>query len=102
MFDRILIFLAVVFSIFIVYVVSKRVPYEFINAFGLFFAMPPMVLMTIGGLVNWIIVGNTHFVWSLVPYAMIPSVICIVLITGKIFFSVAHHMIDPNYKFCKD
>jgi hypothetical protein len=102
MIERISIFLAIVVSIFIVYVVAKRVPYDFINAFGLFFAIPPMLLMTVGGLVNWLIVGNTNFIWFLVPFAMIPSVICIVLISAKMFFSVAHHMINPNYKFSEE
>lgn len=101
MLDRFLIFLAVIVGIFIVYKIAMRIEYDVLNFFGMFFAMFPLALMTVGMLVNWIIAGNTNFVWSITAYSMIPTIFIMMILFAKMFFEIILHMFFNDDRIVK-
>lgn len=98
MFERIMMLVLGLVGLINFFFICKLVKETHLNFLCKVACIPPLVLMTLGMLVNWVVVGNTDWVWNMVPYSMMPIACFVCLGIGKGVFEFTGAMFGSEQK----
>jgi hypothetical protein len=98
MLERILIVSAVLLGAFVFYKVSMFLKEEYLQKIGIMSSAFILAFMSLGSVVNWVIDGNVNWVWSNIPYLMVPAISIFALQFGQMFFKICHIFLDRDYQ----
>lgn len=98
MFERIMMLVLGLVGLINFFFICKLVKENHLNFLCKVACIPPLVLMTLGMLVNWVVAGNTNWVWNMVPFSMIPIACFVCVGIGKGVFEFAGAMFGSEQK----